>query len=247
MSLKEAQEWLDKQTIALDWIHGAQLGEEQIDLILDGKIDEVSDSLWERNIDYIWEVEQCLVAEAAEDFDVDADELEATMGINMDLAKLARNTNGYLGLELNIEHVQPWEDYMDVIGELEQLGINPRDVDEDWPDIPGRDPLITIKSLRELWINNFYMGGYVVLLDCGEVLEALIEGKKLSVLEKGANLTIYNFWNGSGSMIIPTIRELEIDPRRIYNDGATHYGIQRCYGVINSEWNGILKEDTKDV
>jgi len=246
MSLEEAQKWLDEQVIEMDWGYDGQLSSEQIDLILDGKTNEVDDDLWEENHEYIWESEQYLLAEAAEDFDVDKDELEPTMAIDMNLARLARNTNGYTGLDLNIEHDQYWETYEDVEGELEELGINPHDVDEGWPDIPDRDPLVTIKSLWELWVNCCYTGGYVALLNCGEVLESLFKGEKLSVLERGANLTIYNFWNGSGSMIESTIRDHKIDPKEIYNDGAMKYGIQSCYGLGSSEWNGILKEETNE-
>lgn len=243
MSIKEAQEWLEKQVVKIDWGYDAQLSAENIQQLLAGKVEDVEEELWELNIGYIWEREREALREAAEEFEVDVDDLDPVMGVDLDLKQLAGQTQRPFGVDLGIEHIHPYQDYNDVEAELEALGLNPHDIDEDWPDCPGRDPLITTKALWELWHNCCYSGDYIALLDSGEVLESLLEGKKPNTLESGANLTIYNFWCGAGSMIEQTIRDVKVDPGEIYDDGKLKHGVQSCYGLGNSSWNGILKEE----
>lgn len=242
----QIQAWLDKNPIDLFDDCQDGLSKEDIDNILDGKSDQVMECLFEYNLEYIWQCEKSAIEWAIDDLGLEIEDpsgLEVYPVINVNLDKLAANTTGYIGVDLGFDHDTYAQDYDDVKIELEDLGFNPFDYRDEWPNLPKRDPLISPRSLEELWINCFYSGNYTALLECSTVLELALAGKLEGnlVLKKGAPVTIYDFLNGSGSMIVPTLKDITVKADDIYNDGSLRYGIQSCYGMCSSEWSGELE------
>lgn len=235
---------LEETVIQFDWSRDSSLTPEQISLILEGKSNEID--VFDENAEYICDLEMGARMSIAEDFEIDVGLLsEVYPMIDYNINSLVRNTHGYIGLQLDIEHDPYYRDYMDVECELEDLGINPHDVDDEWPNIDGRNPLLTTEDLKTLWLNMGYYGNYFVLLDCTTTLELYMAGKTPNLLKKGANITIYDFINGSGSDIVEIIRDMKVVPEDIMDDGKRPYGVQRCYGLVDDAWNGILEGTEK--
>jgi hypothetical protein len=133
--------------------------------------------------------------------------------------------------------------YEDRAQELKQLGVNPHDVNEEWPDMPERnDPLIAPDELKELWINHSYGGEYVALLDSRDVLRAALKGDldEYTILKAGATVTIHDFSVGASSVLVDTQRDVEIDPDKIYNDKMCRYGVQATCGLVAQAWDSEL-------
>lgn len=247
--VEKAQAWLDDQVVKLSWDGRSKLTDEQTAALLEGgdAWAEVACTLECLNAEYIWARKESLRAEAAEKFGTDAAALHTDcVMVDLNLGQLVRQSRGYFALPLDIKHEQMppgyepgYEDYAD---ELKALGVNPALVDETWPNIPERDSLIAPDDVWELWINNFYTGKWVVLLDASVVLDAAYRGTmdQYTVLKAGANVTIHSYWVGSSSVLAETQKDLEIDPSDIINDGARRYGVQACCGLVYSAWNGRL-------
>jgi hypothetical protein len=47
-------------------------------------------------------------------------------------------------------------------------------------------------------------------------------------------------------MLVPTAKDHQIDPSKIANDKSYRYGIQVCYGLVDSAWNGIVAKPEED-
>lgn len=263
----EVQKFLDRYPAEVDWSYDAEFSEEQIEALLhkkDGRF-EVEGDMWMDNDYYLCELEFYAYKYALEQLDLlpeDADddtickmrdELNEDHGvyvsIDFRLDKLARQTRAYFAVALPIEHDAYWEDYADVRDELEFFGIDPAELREWYPNVrwyacPTRkNPLIKVKDLVDGWINCFYGGYWYVMLEAESVLELALKGEldgKLTV-EKGANLIIHDYFNGASSMNAFTLREIEIDAKKIFDDGHDRYGIQSCCGFIDEAWSGVVR------
>ena len=251
---KKIQKWLDQNPFdPFDGCNDLEFSTDNISDILAGNGDQVIDNLIDYNLEWIWECEKCAITNAIDDLGLEVEDphdLEVFPQWSIDPQRIAQNTSGYIGVKLEIEHDAYAREYEDVEIELEDLGINPHDYRSEWSNIPRSDPLVSIKSLEELWINCAGNSGpYVALLDCSDVLELALSGQLEGTLtlKKGAPVTIYNFWNGGGSVIVPTIRDITVQAKDIYNDGDLRYGIQSCYSLCSSEWDGILEPVEKEV
>lgn len=251
---EKAQEWLNHHPIEIEFDDG--LADDQVSMILEGKLDDLYLEISEFSDEYIIESAPYILGAAISELDlgVTPDELWQEVNVThlINLDRMIGHTKAYIAVGLDIDHYTYSHDYDDLEGELELLGINPREVDPLWPDIPGRKPLISAKSLLEVWHNATYeYGEWHALLDAQSTLELFShepEALKDSnlLLKAGANLTTHDHWNGSTSMIVPTINDWIIDPEKIYNDGMVRYGIQKTCGLVRQEWNGVLERMDAD-
>lgn len=259
--IEEIQKYLDDHPVELFWDCRDGLSKEQVTLLLEGKVVEVQDGIWEDNIDYICDLEWDAIKWAAYhvwpglDSSLDIDGLVSKLReyvnvtIDMDLERLVRNTSAYICVELPVEHDSYWRDYSDVRDELEFFGINPAELREFFPDVrwyacqTRKNPILKTRDLVEAWVNCRYSGSWHAMLDAGEVLELAMKDKlhgKLR-LKKGANIIIHDYWNGASSMNEPLLADIEVEAKEIYHDGASRYGIQSCCAFIDESWNGELE------
>jgi hypothetical protein len=251
--IDKVQAYVDKWPIEFDWDYNSELSGEDVDAILRGDAWKVGCEISENSLDWQLECERAVLQDAIEEFDLEMEPTDLLdygvyVPVDVNLEGLIRNSNPYIGVDLTLEDAYTYAysepDYEDVEEELEFWGVNPQDVNADWPNIE-REAKIAAADLEEAWLNAYYSGQWVALLDGAEVLEMALkgelEGKETVTLKAGANVTIYDFMNGAGSVIVPTSGDLEVRVKDIYNDGALRYGIQKCYGLVNGAWNGELE------
>lgn len=250
-NLEKAIQWVNEQEIVADWDYDTKLPKEEVSKLLrDGRkglLDyecELNNASWEM-ISYWTDYYR---REAAKDFDVDVSELEdAFPGFDANIEQLLRNTRTYIAIDLQIEHVDagPWEPHFeDYADELEALGVNPIEVNSEWPDIPDRtDPLVSPEDVKEAWANMYGSGTWVALLDASHILKLAYQGSldDKTHLLAGAAVCIHDFWNGATSTLHRTNRDHEIDPDEVYHDGAVSYGVQATCGLVTEAWNGKLR------
>lgn len=248
-AVQEARQWLKKQTVDPMWRYDDKLNSEQISALLEGGVAwmDVREKLIEYNLDFIATQEHGWRVRAANEFDVDIGELyNVYPKLDMDMATLAHNANAHFAVPLGITHDVNYAvsiEYDHIEGELEQLGVNPHDIREDWPDMPDRtDPLVDPDDVAQVWIDNHRICQWVALLDADDVIDAAIKGTldKHTILKAGATVTTYDYWNGAGSTFAETKRDCEIDPEAIVNDDEYMHGINKCYGPLGRRWNGKL-------
>jgi hypothetical protein len=252
VALVAAQRYLNMRPIDIFWDCREGFGEDSVTGLLNGERDEVEMELWDFNSDVICDEEWTALEYVIGEFELDCDPQDLRdildVPVEMDLVRLARNTDAYITLDLPVEHDHYWREYEDVEEELEFFGINPADLREyypeiEWPDIQDRTPLIKVIGLVEGWVNCFYTGYWYVMMDAGETLEMIIKGelKESMVLKAGANIIIHDYVNGASSINTHTLADLQVDTRTLYNDGANRYGIQSCCGMGDDAWNGVLE------
>lgn len=247
-NLKDARRAVEDTAMDVYWDRGSRFSNDQIWQIIDGRADDLADEIWEDNFEYIWQLEDGARASVAEDYGVKKEDLEDVYPIiNYSIDSLVQHTSGYIAVYLDIEHDVYYEEYEDVEGELEALSINPHDMDKDWPNIKRENGLISSSDLQTLWINCCYSGDYLALLDCSAILELFLAGKTPSILKSEANITIYNCYHGSGSAIVRTAIDFKIDTELTFHDGSDTYGVQRCYNLVDSAWNGALEESNDEL
>jgi len=229
-------------------------GDEVSNLLYDGEEGRlrVLDELYENALEYIRESEWAALESIVDELDLDIDPEELReyvyIPVEIDLLRMARNTTAYIALPLPPEHIAYWQDYDDVEEELEYFGINPADLAEyfpeiEWPDIPGRTPMLKVKDLVEGWINFNYGGYWYAMLDAEETLETVIKGElqPKMTLKKGACIILHCFANGASGMNEYTLADIEVETDEIFNDGVNHYGIQNTNGMVTEAWNGVLE------
>jgi len=260
LSIVAVQNWLNTRPIEPYWDSTSGLSEKHITkLIEDGEEGrfEVEDELYEGAIEYIWELEQLLLQEAIEEFELETttDDLrhEVYPIVSIDLERIARYTNAYLALRLPVEHYAPqWTaaEYQDFMEELEWLGVNPTDIAKffqtsgRWYDCPTRtDPLVKPKDLVDVWTNCFYVGNWYAMLKASDILDLVVRGElqERMTLKKGARLVIHDYLNGASSTDCNTLRDIEVETKYIFNDGENRYGIQSCCGYCDYAWESELE------
>lgn len=219
---------------------------------------------WDDDLSYYWE--QCRDETGASQDDIDdwlaSDEgfYPGYYLTDYDWKKLLSNTEVYIdGIIWDAEfNFNNWAyggpvNYSDVKDTLKLLGINPYEFKKlktgsslsggdklkgYFPDMPNRVPVI---NPSDLWDNliTLYDG---VLTFCFGNLEELAEvcasDSKNITIKKGTNIVIYEFGGGAGVTETQLIADLTI-PRKMIefkNDKDYRYGIQECYGFVNSFW-----------
>jgi len=69
-TVNKVQEWLNSHPQEFYWDYRDELSDEQVNLILADKVDEVYDEMWEYNIDTVSDMERGALKEAIEHFDL---------------------------------------------------------------------------------------------------------------------------------------------------------------------------------
>lgn len=249
--IKEVQDWLNAHPIQIEYDDG--LSPEHIAMILEGEIDDVYLDISEWNDVYIAASAEIVLEATIKMFDLDMtvdelwQEVATTHAVNIDY--IIKHTVAYIAVNLHIDHYTYDHDYDYLSEELEKLGVNPKDMDPSWPDIPGRNPLISPEDLKKVWHNCTHdYGEWYALLDGRDVLmlyanhpEVVDDGSL--ILKAGATITSHNYWQGSSSLLAQTLRDIEVFPGDVFHDGAIRYGIKGTYGnnISGNAWNGLLE------
>lgn len=247
-----------------------ELNNSQIDMILDGKIEDVRDEIVENYYmnmerdDYYWQ-------EMADELEVDIEEINdwlsdegfwPSVGLSdYDWKRILRNTSVHVSATMwnaefrfdNWAYGRPIE-YEDVKGALKVLGINPAEFKAlrsggsrtsgdgqfkgYFPKMPNRVSAVKVSELYDNMcvlyngVLNFCLG------DLEEVSEVLNSDSKYITFKSGTNIVMYDFMNGAGITEVEltkdvTVKRSEVEFR---NDGNNRYGVQECYGFVDSYW-----------
>lgn len=147
--------------------------------------------------------------------------------------------------------------YQDVKETLKILGINPFEFKKEglsrgsgsatsgqgqfkgyFPDMPKRVPKIDPK---ELWDNlcTLYDGVMTFCLgDLENIAEVLSSESDTITFKKGTNVVFYEFGGGAGITEVQLTDDVTIKRKQVEfrNDSDFRYGVQACYGFVNSYW-----------
>lgn len=147
--------------------------------------------------------------------------------------------------------------YQDVKETLKILGINPKEFRAEglrrgsgsqtsgegrfkgyFPDMPKRVPKIDPK---ELWANlcALYDGVMTFCLgDLENIAEVLSSESDTITFKKGTNVVFYEFGGGAGITVVQLTDDVTLKRKQIEfrNDSSWRYGVQACYGFVNSYW-----------
>lgn len=145
--------------------------------------------------------------------------------------------------------------YSDVKESLKVLGINPKDFHDKirggsatagdgklkgwFPDMPKRVPVVDFNELQDNMcvlydgVMTFCFG------DLAEVMEVMNSDSKEIVIKKGTNLVMYEYGGGAGITEAELTADLTVRRKDIEfkNDSDFRYGVQACYGFVQSYWN----------
>lgn len=224
------------------------------------------------NLDYYWQ-ELCdeldITKEELEDWR-DTDGFYPSFNLTDDgLSKLMANTTSYITATMwdcdfnfyNWAYGGPIT-YDDVKETLSVLGINPYEFKKKavggsltsgegkvkgyFPNLPSRVPAVDVD---ELWGNLIVLYNGVLnfcLGDLENVAEVLSQEGKYITFKAGTNVVMYDFGNGAGITDCKLIRDVRVPRSKVEfrNDKPNTYGIQSCYGFVNSFWKegGISNE-----
>lgn len=245
-----------------------ELSQEQVDKILEGKIDEVRWAIEENSYDddlsYYWEEckeETGCTLEDIEDWLANDGFGPSVYLSDRDWSRLLRNTTvNIVGIVWDAEwnfnnwaYGQPIE-YRDVKESLKILGIDPYEFRQlrsggsmtsgegnfkgYFPKMPNREPKVNIEDLY----NNMCVlyDGYMhfCLGDLEEVAEVLSSKSKYITFKKGTNVVFYDRMNGAGITEVQLTGDVKIARKKVEfrNDTNNTYGVQACYGFVQSYW-----------
>jgi hypothetical protein len=141
---------------------------------------------------------------------------EAGKGFDINLEGIIINTTPSIVLRLDLHHEYTWGDqieYEQVEYILELLGINPKDIDPNFPDYPNRtDPIIKPADLLTLWRTAHNGGQYILALDLdlNDYIKNREHYQKAITIQKGSYLRLHDYWNGSSSIAVQLQKDLTI-------------------------------------
>jgi len=241
----------------IDWGYDCTFSTDDIDKMLDGKMDDALDGLLEYNIDYIADIEYETAAREMKDAGMDEDDddwddaynkVRDHVVIDVNLRDLFKNTRVAIGIMLDASVATGYYgfEYDDFREILTILKINPRRMN-DWfdfspkfPNYPWRDgkEVCDIKGFIESVANSYYTGTTTIMLAndidlrllCDNIEKIKSEGFTLLPM---SGIVHHDFFNGSSSTQFWTNKEVFIKPgdiKSIYQDGGWKYGISSCYG-----------------
>lgn len=183
--------------------------------------------------------------------------LEFSPGVNTNVDGLISNTRQLrVVIQLGIfqEHGWRWRKYIeynDIKDLLRLLNINPRDIHKSFPYHPRRKgcPIIKPKDLIELWDNAPEYGGRYAIpisLKLKEYIENIDHYHTGITIQKGSQIWLHNYANGSGSISVPLQKNLKIMKEQVsYTLGddreTTGYGFDEVYGLCGDAWNNYME------
>lgn len=98
--VKLLQAHVDKYSPEIYWDRNERLSPSYVEAIIDGRINEVEDELWETNLDYVCELEQAAIKDAIEEYselvlgdEYTDDELQEAIDAAQDLVYVSVNLN----------------------------------------------------------------------------------------------------------------------------------------------------------
>ena len=253
----------------LDWGYDYTFNTEEIDKMVDGKMQEVLDSLFDYNLDYISDMEHETAIREMRDADMDEsdegweeayDLVREHVYCDLNLRDLFKNTRVAIGIRLNasVDTAYYGLDYEGFVDILRILKINPRRMN-DWfdfspkfPNYPWRDgkEVCDINDFMQSVLDSCYTGTTTIMLDkdidlrllCDNIEKIKTEG---FTLLKGSGMIHHDFWNGAASTQFWTNKEVFIKPsdiKDIYQDGGWKYGISSCFGDPSFDmWNAQIR------
>lgn len=231
------------------WDYRDQLSLEQVDKIINGKQDEVYEDIWERNIDYIYDLETEAVNELKEEFpeleeydnSLIREEFIDYIGVSMDIKGLIRNTRA---VRVRVE----------VFSNYEGFGWTDRNSGEldKHPYIRQVKKLLKGKYTEKSWqqeIANVCSSCCRLIFyfqtDVANLIDLDIDEKKWKkiTIPKEAWAGFYDSWNGSGSVLEIELTEditlprnhgkTEYDVVKILLDETNKYSVEETYGLCN--------------
>ncbi len=184
-----------------------------------------------------------------------------TPGIDPNVEQLIHRTRPRAVLQLGLYHDhEGWKwretvEYKDVRKALRLFNVNPHKMHPKFPNLFYRNgnEYILPNDLLELWDNATYGGRYVMPIDLN-----LVEYQKNRdyyntgiVLQKGSEIWMHHYGNGSGSISVPLQKDLTIRRKKLAyhisddNDTAG-YGLDTVYGLCQSAWDNTISPINTD-
>lgn len=255
---EEVLKEIEATEVDIEWDYRDELGPDRIAQILEGKdmIDieiEIQDEIHESVNDLEYETVAAILKNHS--IDVDVTDFLSFYGtyptVNLNLERLAHYTTSYISVVMNLESLgysHRHTTYRDMAKEFTFWNIDPREfnLQYGWPRLADRHPkperngqeYISPKSFAEQYINWAQPNSHpVFLLDSRTTLKFIIHNQMFIrrdgiVLKKGCPFTYYDYWNGGGSVIGFTQRDMRLKPGtfKFKEESKSHYGILACYG-----------------
>lgn len=116
-----------------------------------------------------------------------------------------------------------------------------------FPKMPERVPKVKAKELFDN-LSVLYNGIlHFSLGDLAEIEEVVQGSSKFITFKKGTNIVFYDRFNGAGITEAELIEDLAIKREEVefYNDTNNTYGVQSCYGFVQSWWTEGSVENGK--
>ena len=235
---KEIIAYIEKNQPEVYWDYNDELSKEQIEQIFKTKdgLNDVENEIWDRNIDYIFQLEdeaikECmsefeekinaeLNTEDSEDWEDDFKEFcREYIGVDMNIKDLIRRTSEQVFFYDTCEEFgdqcfnSQMDKYNDVRRIKKTLGIKTKDFDN---------------QIKELLNNASYGGQLVVyfMADVQTLRECMNNATEKSMItfKRSVSVAITNTWNGSGHDI--TIKhdfELPFNPENLFYEDTINY------------------------
>jgi len=147
--------------------------------------------------------------------------------------------------------------YSDVRESLKVLGINPKDfldklrggsrtsgpgVLKGWfPDMPAREAKVSVDELYDNMCSLYNGVLHFCFGDLADIIDVVSSDSKNLVIKKGTNLVMYDRSNGAGITEAQLTGDVTIKRKDIEflndNERSSGYGVQACYGFVQSYWN----------
>jgi len=145
--------------------------------------------------------------------------------------------------------------YSDVKESLKVLGINPKEFHDKlrggsmtsgpgqlkgwFPDMPQRKPAVDIDELYDNMCVLYDGVMHFCFGDLEEIMEVLSSDSKELIVKKGTNVVMYDRGNGAGITEVQLKEDIKVRRKDIEfrNDTNDSYGVQACYGFVQSYWN----------
>ena len=235
-------EYLKDNPLEMYWDYRDKFSLEDCQKIIDGKLWEVEENIWEWNLDYICDLEYQLLDNMKqefpelEDFDVVdlRDEFLDYLGCNMNIEQLLNNTTVRMRIVLHSNY----EGYLALEGE----GLESDYFKELYPLLKGK---VDEKSLKQEINNSMYCSQFIFYgsVNMGDIYKYDFENWKEITIKPDCMAGLFDSWNGSGSILETKIIKpitlkkqwgsTKYDSVSILIDEAKKYSVEETYGLCN--------------
>lgn len=237
---KECIKYLENNPLEMYWDYRDQLSVEQAQKVIDGKLFEMEDKIWENNIDYEFEMQDEQINNMKNEID-GLDDIENSdlreefldyLGIKMNIKQLLKNTTVRMRIVLhsNFEGFSAMEGEgmkNDYIRQIYKLLTNHVDRDSFKSEV-----------LNSMCYTQFIFYGNVNL---GDIYEYNFKDWKKITIQPNCMCGLFDTWNGSGSTLEVKLNkpitikrqygETEYDSVSVLVDEANKYSVEQTYGL----------------